>query len=165
MDAMTIAYMAKRNITEEDLSAAKRLAELWDERKQQIAQEGGFVSETEFAEKTLGMSQSMFNQLKSGKTTWSTDHVLLMAYVFNVPPNTFKKIKYLDFVPKPKREAAAELNLDSDGFWATIVRCYPGLSDGHKDALAIMANKLYVIDNPNDRFASPFKDNIKQKVR
>jgi transcriptional regulator with XRE-family HTH domain len=159
---MTIAYMAKRNITSEDLAAAKRLEELWLSLKESSAKKNEPISEAAFAEK-LGMSQSMFSQLKSGKTTWSTDHVLQMAHVFKVPPNSFKKIPYLDFVPNPQKERQ-ELKLSGDNFWATITWCYPGLSDGHKDALSMMANKLYVIDHPEDRVAGPFNEK-KEKVK
>jgi hypothetical protein len=148
---MTIAYMAKRNITNEDIGAAKRLTELWESRKQELADRDEPINETEFATKILGMSQSMFNQLKSGKTTWNTDHVLLMAHVFNVKTTEFKKIPYLDFIPQPKKVIKNGLDLNKDGMLESILYAYEKLSNGHKDALATMANKLLLIDHPKDK--------------
>lgn len=153
---MTIAYMAKskRNITEEDLAAAKELRRLWEELQEKTGAKGKRITEGDFV-KDLDISQSMFNQLKSGNTTWSTDHVLMMSHLFKVPPTNFKKVKYLDYVPSPKRESASFIDIEKDHFWETILHCYPGLTTGHKDALAYLANKLHSIDRPNDKRSSP----------
>jgi hypothetical protein len=48
-----------------------------------------------------------------------------------------------------------ELLKSGDGFWETIVYCYPGLSDAHKDVLATIANKMHSIDRPKDKLSSP----------
>jgi hypothetical protein len=37
----------------------------------------------------------------------------------------------------------------NDAMLKTLLLCYNGLSDAHKDVLAMLANKLYVIDNPS----------------
>ena len=94
---MSMVCMTKRNITAEDLKAAAQLSRLWDEYQ---SQHPGVI-ENDIAA-ALGMSQPMFSHLKRGTTTWSTDHVLMMAHFFKVDHSVFKEIPYLDFIPKPK---------------------------------------------------------------
>jgi len=47
------------------------------------------------------------------------------------------------YEPKP---AAPEQT--GDAYWDTIAFCYNGLTEGHRDMLAYMANKMYTMDNP-----------------
>jgi len=35
-----------------------------------------------------------------------------------------------------------------DAYWKTVSFCWAGLSDAHKDAVAVLVNTLYTIDNP-----------------
>jgi hypothetical protein len=60
-----------------------------------------------------------------------------------------------------QRSTAKEVSVEKtireqDAYLDTILYCYKGLTDDHKDALATMANKLYSIDNPKDKIATPF---------
>lgn len=109
---MSIAYMSKqtkRNITAEDKRAAVALTQLWDEYR---------ISHPHFTQKhlepLLGMSQSMFSQLKNGEVTWSTDHVLKMAAFFGVSPATFKPLPVLDehLYKQNKEEQTASLKIN-----------------------------------------------------
>lgn len=46
--------------------------------------------------------------------------------------------------------------VDRDTFWEQITYCYRGMSEKNRDALALIANALYVSENPSDRLANPF---------
>lgn len=89
---MTIAYMTKtkRNIKDEDLNAAAELKRLWLKYKIDNPK-----SSEELIAPQIGFTQSMFNQLKSGKVTWSIEHALKVARFFNVDHNSIMKIENL----------------------------------------------------------------------
>ena len=93
---MSIAYMAektKRNVTEADRKAASALQSLWKKYKAATGQKEKDIAIA------LAITQSMFNQLKNGSVTWSTNHVLKLAHFFKVPTSTFKDIPYLPSHP------------------------------------------------------------------
>jgi hypothetical protein len=61
----------------------------------------------------------------------------------------------------PPNKAANEST--GDAFLDTLLYCYKGMSNEHKEALAMMANSLYSIDNPNDRMANPWSGAERRK--
>lgn len=111
----------KRNITQEDKDCASTLRRLWSDYKNTHPE-----ASIERAASSIGMSQSMFSQLKGGHMTWSTDHVLKISSFFKVEPSTFKDIKNL---PKTnKNELMIEQYHDAAGAMghSLILRDQPG---------------------------------------
>lgn len=75
---------SKRNITDHDLQAAGLLFDLWNHYRTANPN----CTQAQVASE-IGISQSMFNMLKNGKVTWSTDHVIKIAAFFGVPVRRF----------------------------------------------------------------------------
>jgi len=154
---MSIAYMAghiKRNITQADIRAAATLSALWEDYKSKPENKG--ITETGISAK-LGITQSMFNQLKNGTVTWSTDHVLKMAYFFGVNPDRFKIIPYLR---QPEKTYTSNQELPSyeftNEFQRQLLYFFNGLTLEHREDLLAQAQAWYIRDNPGDRLANPF---------
>lgn len=73
--------MDKRNITPQDLDNAKRLRNLWNNRKGKLG-----LTQLKAAEK-LGFQQPMVSQLLSGKVALNTDHILKWAQLLGASPD------------------------------------------------------------------------------
>lgn len=78
------------------------------------------------------------------------------ADAYGITEAQFRGLEQIENRPADETKKRPAPPLISDGFWETIKYCYPHLSPGHKDALAILANKLFVMDNPGLSPASPF---------
>jgi hypothetical protein len=66
--------------------------------------------------------------------------------------------------PPPTVEQPLLELFKGDKFWEQIVYCYSGMSDKNKDALAKIANTLYVQDHPDDPIANPTGRRQKGKI-
>jgi hypothetical protein len=84
----------------------------------------------------------------------------------------FEKWRNNDKTPKIEEQAPPALTVEQpllelfkgDKFWEQIVYCYGGMSDKNKDALAKIANTLYVQDHPDDPIANPAGRRQKGKI-
>lgn len=64
--------------------------------------------------------------------------------------------KTVNPVRKPENKYVTEPLQEYDELRRQLLYFFDGMNESHKDALVMMANGLYSMDNPNDRTAQPF---------